>query len=50
MKKRLTIAGILAVFFCMIICSAYTTPAVPEGYPDIIEGLDFGGETIWIYD
>ena len=51
MKKRLIIACILAVLFCMMeICCAYTTPAVPEGYPDIIEGLDFGGETIWIYD
>ena len=23
---------------------------VPEGYPEIIEGLDFGGATIYIYD
>ena len=31
-------------------CTAQAKVTVPEGYPEVIEGLDFGGKTIYIYD
>lgn len=46
MKK--IIALVLAAMMLMAVCSALAE--VPEGYPEIIEGLDFGGQTIYIYD
>ncbi len=46
MKK--IIALILAAMMLMASCAALAD--VPEGYPEIIEGLDFGGATIYIYD
>ena len=46
MKKILSI--VLAAMMLLGCCSALAE--VPEGYPEIIEGLDFGGETIYLYD
>lgn len=46
MKKILAL--VLAAMLLMGMCSALAE--VPEGYPEVIEGLDFGGATIWIYD
>ena len=46
MKK--IIALLLAAMMLLACCSALAE--VPEGYPEIIEGLDFGGETVYIYD
>ena len=46
MKKILAL--VLAAMLLMGMCSAMAE--VPEGYPEVIEGLDFNGATIWIYD
>ena len=46
MKKIMAL--ILAAMMLLACCSALAE--VPEGYPEIIEGLDFGGATIYIYD
>ena len=46
MKKILSI--VLAAMMLLACCSALAE--VPEGYPEIIEGLDFGGQTVYIYD
>ncbi len=49
MKKLISL--VLAAIMLMACCSFASAEAeVPEGYPAIIEGLDFGGQTIWIYD
>lgn len=34
----------------LLICTVSFAEGVPEGYPDIIEGLDFNGQTVYIYD
>ena len=47
MKK--IIALVMAAMMLLVSCS-FALAEVPEGYPEIIEGLDFGGQTIWIYD
>ena len=47
MKK--IIALVMAALMLLVSCS-FALAEVPEGYPEIIEGLDFGGQTIWIYD
>ncbi|MBR3106265.1 MAG: hypothetical protein IKH30_03655 [Clostridia bacterium] len=47
MKK--IIALVMAALMLLVSCS-FSLAEVPEGYPEIIEGLDFGGQTIWIYD
>lgn len=47
MKK--IIALVLAAMMLLSVCSAFAAD-VPEGYPEIIEGLDFGGQTVYIYD
>ncbi len=46
MKK--IVALLLAAMMLLACLSALAE--VPEGYPEIIEGLDFGGETVYIYD
>ena len=53
MKKRMTVlAMVMTLVLCLLalpaVAGADTT--VPEGYPAIIQGLDFGGATVYIYD
>ncbi|MBQ6233973.1 MAG: hypothetical protein IJJ80_10770 [Clostridia bacterium] len=47
MKKFL---ALVLVAMMLLPCIGAMAQEVPEGYPEIIEGLDFGGATIWIYD
>ena len=48
-EKRIIIALLLAVMLCM--GSVVSVQAVaPEGYPPVIDGLDFGGKVVYIYD
>ena len=51
MKQKMT-TFILVLMGIMIACfgMAYAVPQVPEGYPEVIEGLDFGGAEVFIYD
>ena len=46
MKKLL--AMLLVAALLVVSCAALAE--VPEGYPEIIEGLDFGGQTVYFYD
>jgi len=46
MKKL--VALLLAVM--MLLASVAALAEVPEGYPEVKEGIDFGGQTIYIYD
>ena len=46
MKK---IVSLLLAAMLFVACLA-SLAEVPEGYPEIIEGLDFGGATVYIYD
>ena len=46
MKK---IVSLLLAAMLLVACCA-SLAEVPEGYPEIIEGLDFGGATVYIYD
>ena len=46
MKKILAL--VLAAMMLLGMCSAMAE--APEGYPEVIEGLDFGGRTVYIYD
>ena len=49
MKK--IIALVMAAMLLLGCCSVMAeTAEVPEGYPAIIEGLDFGGADVYIYD
>ena len=49
MKKLISL--VMAAIMLLACCSFASAEAdVPEGYPAIIEGLDFGGQTIWLYD
>lgn len=50
MKKL--VALMLAVMFCLSIVAAEApaAPEVPEGYPAIVPGIDYGGATVTIYD
>lgn len=49
MKKLLAL--VMAAIMLLACCSALAEDAaVPEGYPEVIEGLDFGGQTIYLYD
>ena len=51
MKKRMMLlAVLLAMVLCLPALAGAVTSTVPEGYPAIIEGLDFGGATVYIYD
>ena len=46
MKKLLAL-----VLAAMLLTVSFAALAeVPEGYPEIIEGLDFGGQTVYFYD
>ena len=50
MKKKLFALCLTAVF-CLACCGfAVAAADVPEGYPAVIEGLDFGGSEVFIYD
>ena len=46
MKK--IVALVLAAMMLIACCAALAE--TPEGYPDVIEGLDFGGATVYLYD
>ena len=46
MKK--IIALLLAAMMLIACCAAVAE--TEEGYPDVIEGLDFGGATVYFYD
>ena len=48
MKKIMAL--VLAALMLLGCCSFAAAEEVPEGYPEIIEGLDFGGRTVYIYD
>jgi len=47
MKKIMAL--VLAAMMLLACCSFAVAEDIPEGYPEIIEGLDFGGETVHIY-
>ena len=49
MKKKLVVLCLFAVF-CLACCSFAAAANTPEGYPAVIEGLDFGGSEVFIYD
>ena len=46
MKKLVSL--ILAAMMLCAMCAAFAD--APEGYPEVVEGIDFGGATIYIYD
>ena len=48
MKKIISL--MLAAMLLFGCCGVLAEADVPEGYPEVIEGLDFGGQTIYIYD
>ena len=38
------------VLAAMMLCASFAMAEVPEGYPEIVPGIDFGGATVTIYD
>ena len=48
MKKIISL--VLAAMLLLGCCSFAAAEEVPEGYPAIIEGLDFDGADVYIYD
>ena len=46
MKKL--VALLLAAMMLMVSIAALAE--APEGYPEVVEGIDFGGQTIYVYD
>ena len=46
MKKLMAL--VLAAMLLLVCCSAVAE--APEGYPEIKEGIDFGGKDVYIYD
>ena len=48
MKKIMAL--VLAALMLLGCCSFAAADDLPEGYPEIIEGLDMGGQTVYIYD
>jgi hypothetical protein len=48
MKKIMAL--VLAAMMLLGCCSFAAAEDIPEEYPEIIEGLDFGGQTVHIYD
>ena len=46
MKK--IVALVLAAMLLMVCCSALAE--APEGYPEVKEGIDFGGKDVYIYN
>ncbi len=46
MKKL--VAVLMAVL--MLLASVSALAEAPEGYPEVVPGIDFGGQTIYIYD
>ena len=48
MKKIISL--VLAAMLLLGCCSFAAAEELPEGYPEKIEGLDFGGQTVYIYD
>lgn len=47
MKKLVTLVLALAMLFSM---SSIACAEAPEGYPEVVPGIDFGGATVTIYD
>ena len=47
MKKIMAL--VLAAMMLLGCCSFAAAENIPEEYPEIIEGLDFGGQTVHIY-
>ena len=43
--KRFLALLLAAMMLCAMACAE-----APEGYPDVVDGIDFGGATIYIYD
>ena len=48
MKKIMAL--VLAAMLLLCCCSFAAAEEAPEGYPAIIEGLDFEGQDVYIYD
>ena len=48
MKKIMAL--VMAAVMLLACCSFAAAEDIPEEYPEIIEGLDFGGQTVHIYD
>ncbi len=48
MKKIMAL--VLAAMLLLGCCSFAAAEELPDGYPEIIEGLDFGGATVYFYD
>jgi len=48
MKKIMAL--VMAAVMLLACCSFAAAEDIPEEYPEIIEGLDFGGATVHIYD
>ena len=46
MKKIMAL--VLAAMMLLACCSALAE--TPEGYPAVVEGIDFGGASVWIAD
>ena len=46
MKKIMAL--VLAAMMLLVCCSALAE--APEGYPEVVEGIDFGGASVWIAD
>ena len=47
---KIIMALVLAALMLLGCCSFAVAEDVPEGYPAKIEGLDMGGQTVYIYD
>lgn len=41
---------LVALLLAVMMLSAMALAEAPEGYPEIVEGIDFGGATVTIYD
>jgi len=49
-KLRTILITLIVAMLCMAVTAATAADGVPEGYPPIVEGLNFGGATVYIYD
>ncbi|MGN0752835.1 MAG: ABC transporter substrate-binding protein [Aristaeellaceae bacterium] len=38
------------VLAAMMLCASFAFAEAPEGYPEVVPGIDFGGATVTIYD
>ena len=41
---------LVALLLAVMMLSAMALAEAPEGYPAVVEGIDFGGATVTIYD